>query len=620
MPIASMSATSIIAGTSRSEFFTGTAALHSSQQRSAFLQMSLKLWTSSRNFVPFLASQRFILGSSNSETFSGRHTESCIGVSVLACTPGIHGSPHIDVDSPLPMDLCNPILSTSLPARRLRHVLGLRQGAVKFCFLVCVLFVVSSDICYGTEQQVHRTAEVVGIAECADCSQNDIKTIHAFSGLGVTIECKTENGHFKTRGGGELDDKGNFKITVPHEIVKNGELKEECYAQLHSASSAPCAAHDGLENSKIVVFNSKTSDQDHHKLTLKPFGTIKFSSVTCTSAFLWPFFNYPPLPKLPPLTKFHHPLIPKLPPLHFGHHFPFPHHKIFPPFPPKILPPPTPTYEKPPCPPTVPVYTPPPTPIYEKPPPVPVYTPPPTPIYEKPPPVPVYTPPPVPIYKKPPPTPIYQKPPPVPIYKKPPPVPVYTPPPVPIYKKPPPLPLPPPVPEYKPPCPPPAPKKPCPPPVPIVKKPCPPIPKVLPPIPKVLPPIPKVLPPIPKVLPPIPKVLPPIPKVLPPIPKVFPPYIPIHKPPFFKHHPIFKIPHIPIYKKPLPPFPKLPPFKKPLHPLPKFPPFKKPLHPLPKFPPFKKPWSPLPPLPKFPPKHFSHPKFGEWPPLPPHHA
>ncbi|KAF7807286.1 serine/threonine-protein kinase UCN-like [Senna tora] len=44
--------------TSQSEFFTGTAALHSSQQRSAFLQMSLKLWTSSRNFVPFLASQR----------------------------------------------------------------------------------------------------------------------------------------------------------------------------------------------------------------------------------------------------------------------------------------------------------------------------------------------------------------------------------------------------------------------------------------------------------------------------------------------------------------------------------------------------------------------------------
>ncbi|KAK7834225.1 proline-rich protein 4 [Quercus suber] len=63
-------------------------------------------------------------------------------------------------------------------------------------------------------------------------------------GLRVTIDCKPENGHFKTRGVGKLDE------------VKDGKLNEECYAQLHSASAAPCPTHNGLESSK-VVFKSK---------------------------------------------------------------------------------------------------------------------------------------------------------------------------------------------------------------------------------------------------------------------------------------------------------------------------------------------------------------------------
>jgi hypothetical protein len=233
----------------------------------------------------------------------------------------------------------------------------------------------------------------------------------------VTIDCKPANGHFKTRAAGELDEEGKFEVSLPQEIVEDGKLKEECYAQLHSASALPCPAHDGLQSSK-VIFKSKANG----KHTFGLAGKLKFSPVTCTSAFFWPYYKHPPLPKLPPFHK-SHPVLPKspLPPLKgFGHPFPFPpkvfppiYKKPFPPLPPKVFPP---------------IYKKPFPPIYKKSPP------PPTTVYEKSPP------PPVPVYEKspPPPTPVYKKspPPPVPVYKKP------LPPPVPIYKKP----LPPPVP------------------------------------------------------------------------------------------------------------------------------------------------------------------------------
>ncbi|KAI4297723.1 hypothetical protein L6164_037598 [Bauhinia variegata] len=338
----------------------------------------------------------------------------------------------------------------------------LRLGA-RVCFWLSVLFVVIG-FCYGD----HSTVEVVGIGECGDCKQSNIKNSDAFSGLHVTIDCKLENGHFKTRGSGKLDVKGNFKVSLPNEIVKDGELKEECYVQLHSASSAaPCLAHDGLDHSKIVI-KSKTSE----KQTLGPVGKLKFSSVTCASAILWRFSKFQLLPKLSTL------------PHHFGHPFP---PKVFPPHSPKVFPPhkkplplpPVPVYEKP-LPPPTPTYEPypPPVPVCEKPlpPPVPICepNPPPVPVYEKPlpPPAPIYEPhpPPVPVYEKPlpPPTPIYKPhPPPVPVYEKPlpPPAPIYEPhpPPVPVYEKPLPPPTPicepnlPPVPVYGKLLPPPAP-------------------------------------------------------------------------------------------------------------------------------------------------------------------
>ena len=110
--------------------------------------------------------------------------------------------------------------------------------------------------------------------------------------LRVTIDCKPENGHLKTRGVGKLDEEGKFKVSVHRKIVKDEKLNEECYAQLHSASVAPCPAHNGLESSK-VVFKSKAKGKYMFGLA----GKLKFSPVTCTSTFLWPHYKYPPLIK-----------------------------------------------------------------------------------------------------------------------------------------------------------------------------------------------------------------------------------------------------------------------------------------------------------------------------------
>ncbi|KAM1760718.1 hypothetical protein ACFX12_003565 [Malus domestica] len=359
------------------------------------------------------------------------------------------------------------------------------------CFWLCVLFV---SFCYA-----EQTVEVLGVGECTDCDQNSIKTSRAFSGLRVTIDCKPENGHFKTRGVGELNEHGEFKVSLPKEILKEeNQLKEDCYAQLHSASAVPCAAHDGLKSTKIV-FKSKASDGTQTFGVVG--GKLKFSPVTCTSAFFWPHKKHPLFSKLPHLPKL--PTFPKSHPI-LGHPFPFPP-KVFPPFPPKVFPPKVPIFKKP---------LPPPVPIYKKP------LPPHIPVYKKP------LPPPIPVYKKPlpPPIPVYKKPlpPPVPVYKKP------LPPPVPIYKKP----LPPLVPVYK---------KPLPPPIPIYTKPFP------PPVPFFKPkphpffkPKPKPHPFF-KPHPPLPKIPHPFFKPLPPLPKIPHPFF--KKPPIPPLHPKYYFPH-----------------------------------------------------------------------------
>ncbi|XP_028097823.1 proline-rich protein 4-like [Camellia sinensis] len=236
------------------------------------------------------------------------------------------------------------------------------------------------SFCHGNDKIV---LEVVGIGECTDCADSNIQASQAFSGLHVTIDCKDTNGELKTRGVGKLDDEGKFRVSLPSNILeKYGNLKEECFAQLHSASAAPCPAHSGSSESSKIVFKSKTARKH-------PAGILKFSPATCTSAFLWHFFMHPPLPKHPPLMNFSHPF-------HFHPKFFHPIHKPFsPPVPVyvKPLPPPIPIYKEP-LPPHVPFFEPKP-PLFE--PHVPIYKPPvvePPVIYVKPlpPPVPIYNP------------------------------------------------------------------------------------------------------------------------------------------------------------------------------------------------------------------------------------
>ena len=160
----------------------------------------------------------------------------------------------------------------------------------------------------------------------------------------MTIECKVNKGHFVTEGSGNIDEEGKFglKISPHHDIVSDdGALKEECYAQLHSAAGTLCPAHNGLESTKSV-FLYKSGDK--HVLGLKQ--NMKFSPELCVSKFFWP------MPKFPPFKGSEHPF----------------------PLPPPFELPPFPKFKKP-CPPPVPVHEPPPK--VELPPPVPVHHPPP---------------------------------------------------------------------------------------------------------------------------------------------------------------------------------------------------------------------------------------------------
>ncbi|KAK2632207.1 hypothetical protein EUGRSUZ_L01869, partial [Eucalyptus grandis] len=248
--------------------------------------------------------------------------------------------------------------------------------------ILSLFLLLAATVCHGDD----TTVEVVGAMECSDCAQRNVKLSQAFSGIRVSIECKTAKGKFEHRAVGELDGEGKFQVSLPEEMVEGGKLKEECYAQLHSAQATPCPAHDGLESSKIVL---KSKANGKHTFGLS--GKLKIASSTCASAFFWPFFKYPPFTKLPPVKDFGHPW-PPFPP------------KTLPPFPPKVLPPFPPIYKKP-LPPFPPKVLPPFPPIYKKP------LPPFPPIYKKP------LPPPVPFFKKP-------LPPPIPVFKKPLPPPV----------------------------------------------------------------------------------------------------------------------------------------------------------------------------------------------------
>ncbi|KAG1354084.1 putative proline-rich protein 4 [Cocos nucifera] len=156
--------------------------------------------------------------------------------------------------------------------------------------------------------QTERIVAVVGDSECLDCAQKSIKNEEAFkdkvsvifgaflqAGLHVAIQCKTGNGSNETKGVGLLDKSGSFDVQLPSGILRDdGELKDECFAQLRGTSEAPCPDNNGVDQSKIVL---KSKESGKHTFVLAA-GKLSFSS-TCTTAFACPPCP-PPCPPCPP--------------------------------------------------------------------------------------------------------------------------------------------------------------------------------------------------------------------------------------------------------------------------------------------------------------------------------
>ncbi|RLN15596.1 proline-rich protein 4-like [Panicum miliaceum] len=199
---------------------------------------------------------------------------------------------------------------------------------------------------------------IVGLAKCADCTRKNMKAEAAFNGLKVVVKCKNADGVFETKALGEVDKSGAFSVPLTADLLReDGELKQDCFAQLHSATNQPCP---GQEPSWIV---RPSSDDDKKKTFVAVAGKMHYSSKECASAFLCDHFHKKHLFHKKPIMMPHF------------HNKPAPEHK-----PPTSVP----VYHAP-----VPEYKPPtPVPVYHSP--VPEYKPPtpahshPTPIYHPP--------------------------------------------------------------------------------------------------------------------------------------------------------------------------------------------------------------------------------------------
>ncbi|KAJ1297980.1 hypothetical protein BS78_01G419600 [Paspalum vaginatum] len=216
---------------------------------------------------------------------------------------------------------------------------------------------------------------VVGLAKCSDCARKNMNAEAAFRGLHVAVKCKNSKGELESTAVGQVDRSGTFSLPLAADLVgENGELKRECFAQLHSASSAPCP---GQEPSRIVAAPPRHGG-DEKAAFVALGGKVYRSSPECASAFLcYPFLHkhhqhvgihepdhghsMPPVTKPPVDVPEHKPPVPEAP-----------EHK--PPSTPEQKPPsmPEPDHK----PPSTPVYTPPSTPEYTPPGPTPIYHPP----------------------------------------------------------------------------------------------------------------------------------------------------------------------------------------------------------------------------------------------------
>ncbi|KAG6401999.1 hypothetical protein SASPL_138867 [Salvia splendens] len=122
------------------------------------------------------------------------------------------------------------------------------------------------------------TFEVVGAMHCNDCINNR----NSSQGLEVVIRCNANE--MRARGNGGVDESGKFNVTLSAETAEDSGDTDGCYAKLQSRSGAPCHIQAAQTASVKIISNSTINITRHTAV-------IKFSPITCQSAFFWLFPN-----------------------------------------------------------------------------------------------------------------------------------------------------------------------------------------------------------------------------------------------------------------------------------------------------------------------------------------
>ncbi|CAN6305559.1 unnamed protein product [Urochloa humidicola] len=167
---------------------------------------------------------------------------------------------------------------------------------------VCVVLL-AAVLAHAAEPEA--ASMVVGLAKCADCTRKNMKAEAAFSGLKVAVKCKNADGVFETKALGEVNKSGAFSVPLTADLLGNdGELKQDCFAQLHSAANQPCP---GQEPSWIA----RPSSSADNKTFVAVAGKMHYSSKECASAFLCDHFHKKHLLHKKPIVFPHIPKDPK---------------------------------------------------------------------------------------------------------------------------------------------------------------------------------------------------------------------------------------------------------------------------------------------------------------------
>ncbi|XP_057788511.1 pollen-specific leucine-rich repeat extensin-like protein 3 [Salvia miltiorrhiza] len=166
-------------------------------------------------------------------------------------------------------------------------------------FLVIGVFLLST---LGSCRAKSATVKVVGLLHCikngSSCSNSSL-------GFEVMVRCKANE--MMAQGNGGVDERGKFNVTLSAEIAGDSSATDGCYAKLQSRSGAPCHIQAAQAASvKILTHSAATQAVNVSAPTV-----IKFSPITCQSAFFWPFPNItffgsppPPAPEYtPPLEN-----------------------------------------------------------------------------------------------------------------------------------------------------------------------------------------------------------------------------------------------------------------------------------------------------------------------------